>query len=111
ANKERLIIDVGRKTPSGGTNIYGALDLALQLAGRGAFDPYYEANFDTIYFLTDGQPSTGEVTDTREINRRVAEANKLRKIVINAISFGERNQMTFLDHLARDNGGEHIHVE
>jgi len=111
ANKERLIIDVGRKTPSGMTNIHGALDLALQLAGRGTFDPYYEANFDTIYFLTDGMPSAGEVTDTREINRRVAEANKLRKVVINAISFGERNQMAFLDHLARDNGGEHIHVE
>jgi hypothetical protein len=97
--------------PQGGTNIYGALDKGLEFAGRGLYDKYYAAAFDTIYVITDGAPSVGEVIDKDEIRRRVREANKLRKLAIHCVTFGEKNDTDFLRLLAEENGGRHIHIE
>ncbi|MCC6672114.1 MAG: VWA domain-containing protein [Planctomycetes bacterium] len=97
--------------PRGPTNLYGALDKAIDFAGRGVYDKYYAAAFDTLYVLSDGAPSYGEVTDRDEICRRVSEANRLRKIVVNTITFGEKNDTEFLKKMAEDNGGRHIHIE
>ena len=65
--------------PSGPTNLYGALRAALDFGGRGLYDRYYGAGFDTLYVISDGAPSAGEVVDKQEIRRRVREANQLRK--------------------------------
>ncbi len=97
--------------PSGPTNLYGALDKALGFGGRGLYDKYYEAGFDTMYVLSDGAPSWGDVTDQDEIRRRVRETNGLRKITIHCVTFGEKNATDFLRLLAEENGGRHIHVE
>jgi len=97
--------------PRGPTNLYGALDRALGFAGRALYDKYYEAGFDTIYILSDGAPTWGDVTDKDEIRRRVREANSLRKLSIHAVTFGELNDVEFLRKLAEENGGRHIHVE
>ncbi|MHC4852066.1 MAG: hypothetical protein ACYTF5_08615 [Planctomycetota bacterium] len=97
--------------PRGKTNLHGALDKAFRFGGRGVFDRYYEAGFDTIYILSDGAPTYGKVTDTDEILRLVAETNRLRRITINAITFGDKNEMLFMGKLAKENGGRHIHVE
>ncbi len=97
--------------PSGPTNLYGALDAALDFGGRGLHDKYYEAGFDTLYVLSDGAPSYGEITDRDEIRKRVREANGLRRIVINCITFGDQNETEFLRKLAEENGGRHVHVE
>jgi len=97
--------------PRGLTNLHAALDRAFDFGGRGLFDKHYQAGFDTIYILSDGAPTTGKVTDTDEILRLVNEVNRLRRITINAITFGNTNQMRFLGKLAKQNGGRHIHVE
>lgn len=97
--------------PAGPTNLYGALDKALDFAGRGLHDKYYEAAFDTLYVITDGAPSAGEVTDKEEIRRRVREANRLRKLTIHCITFGDKNDTDFLRPMAEENGGRHIHVQ
>ncbi len=98
-------------SPRGLTNLYGALDKAFDFGGRGLSDKYYQAGFDTIYILSDGAPTTGKVTDTDEILRLVNEVNRLKRITIHAITFGDINQMRFLGKLAEQNGGRHIHVE
>jgi hypothetical protein len=97
--------------PQGATNLYGALDKALGFGGRGLFDKYYETAFDTLYVLSDGAPSWGEVTDKDEIRRRVRETNALRRITINSVTFGDKNDTDFLRLMAEENGGRHIHVE
>jgi HEAT repeats/von Willebrand factor type A domain len=97
--------------PQGGTNLYGALSKALDFAGRGLYDKYYGAGFDTLYVITDGAPSVGEITDKQEIRRRVREANKLRKLTIQCVTFGDKNDTDFLRPLAEENGGRHIHIE
>lgn len=97
--------------PNGPTNLYDALQAALGFGGRGLYDKYYEAGFDTLYVISDGAPTAGPVTDKEEIRRRVREANDLRKITIHCITFGDQNDTAFLGPLAEENGGRHIHVE
>jgi Mg-chelatase subunit ChlD len=97
--------------PAGPTNLYDALDKALDFGGRGLHDKYYAAGFDTLYVITDGAPSTGPVVDKQEIRRRVRETNQLRRIAIHCITFGDKNDTDFLGPLATENGGRHIHVE
>ena len=97
--------------PQGTTNLYGALDKAFGFAGRALYDKYYEAGFDTIYVITDGAPCAGEVQDKDEIRRRVREANRLRRLTIHCVTFGNKNDTDFLIPLAEENGGRHIHIE
>ena len=97
--------------PAGMTNLYGALKVALGLGGRGLHDKYYELGYDTLYVLSDGAPTRGEVTDTNEILRIVKETNALRRLTINTITFGFLNEMIFLKKLALENGGRHMHVD
>jgi Mg-chelatase subunit ChlD len=97
--------------PDGPTNLYDALDKALDFGGRGLHDKYYAAGFDTLYVITDGAPTAGAVVDKDEIRRRVRETNRLRRIAINCITFGDKNDTDFLGPLATENGGRHIHVD
>ena len=97
--------------PQGPTNLYDALEAALGFGGRGLYDKYYAAGFDTLYVITDGAPSAGPVTDKQEIRKQVREANQLRKIAIHCVTFGNQNDTAFLKPLAEENGGRHIHVQ
>lgn len=89
---------------AGKTNTYGVLMEALDAAGRGAADEHYEVAVDTIFFLSDGRPSTGQFIDTNDILREVRNANELRKVVIHTIAIGEF-QKDFMRSLAEQNGG------
>jgi len=97
--------------PVGSTNLHGALNAALDFGGRGLFDKYYAAGFDTLYVISDGAPTAGAIVDKDEIRRVVREANQLRKVAINCITFGDKNDTDFLRGMAQENGGRHIHVE
>jgi von Willebrand factor type A domain/HEAT repeats len=92
----------------GGTNIYDALREAFRLAGIGGVDKAYQSNVDTIFFLTDGEPTQGEVLDTKEILRRVREWNKLSRIVVHAVGVGKDHDSAFLRRLAEENGGTYV---
>ena len=97
--------------PAGPTNLHGAMAKALDFAGRGIYDKYYKAGFDTMYVISDGAPTAGQVIDKAEIRRQVRETNNLRKIAIHCITFGDSNDTDFLRLLAKENGGRHVHVE
>ena len=89
---------------AGKTNTYGVLMQALDAAGRGKTDKYYEVDVDTIFFLSDGRPTVGDLVDPHDILREVRKANELRKVVIHTIAIGEF-QKSFMSTLARENGG------
>jgi len=97
--------------PSGPTNLYDAMNTALEFGGRGLQDKYYAAGFDTLYVISDGAPTAGPIVDKDEIRRRVREANQLRKLTIHCITFGDKNDTDFLGSMAAENGGRHIHIE
>ncbi len=59
---------------------------------------------DTVYFLSDGRPSTGKVVDQAEILDAVRRRNESYRLVINCIAIGEF-QKAFLKSLAQITGG------
>jgi Mg-chelatase subunit ChlD len=88
----------------GKTNTYGALMAGLDIAAPGETDKDYEVEVDTIFFLSDGRPTHGELVDVDDILTKVNEANELRKVVIHTIALGEF-QKSFMERLAKENGG------
>ncbi|MCB9905384.1 MAG: HEAT repeat domain-containing protein [Planctomycetes bacterium] len=88
----------------GKTNTYGALMTGLDIAAPGEQDKGYEVEVDTIFFLSDGRPTHGELVDVDDILKKVKEANELRKVVIHTIAIGEF-QKSFMERLAKENGG------
>jgi DNA-directed RNA polymerase subunit L len=91
--------------PAGGTNIYGALKLALELAGADGGDEWSEPRIDTIFLLTDGRPSIGVTTDPQEILDFVADRNASAGIVIHTIGLSGAQDAYLLSKLAEQNGG------
>lgn len=63
-----------------------------------------ENPIDTVFFLSDGRPSTGKHTDTAVILDEVRRLNDRYKIVFHSIAIGEF-QKEFLRGLAETNGG------
>ncbi|MCB9833480.1 MAG: HEAT repeat domain-containing protein [Planctomycetes bacterium] len=100
---------VAGKEAGGGTNIHEPLVRAFDLAGRGAKDKEYgEVSVDTIFFLSDGQPTAGAVTDPEDILREVTQLNKLRKVQIHTIGVGRDHHREFMRVLAESSGGQYI---
>jgi HEAT repeat protein len=82
----------------GGTNLYGALK-----------DAFTDPDVDTIFVMSDGEPSVGAVVDPLLIREEVAAWNAHRGIVINTIGIG--GQFQVLEWLAEDSGGIHVKYE
>lgn len=79
----------------GPTNVYAGLRLAMA-------DP----EVDTIFLLTDGQPSSGPVVDQDALLREVATWNLGRVVRIHTVAIGGKSR--FLERLAEQSGGEHV---
>jgi len=90
---------------NGGTNIYGALKLGLELAGADGGDEWSAPEIDTIFLLTDGRPSVGLTTDPEEILDFVREQNQNAGIVIHTIGLSGAQDAYLLSKLAEQNGG------
>jgi len=88
---------VTRQRAVGGTNLFDGLALAFR-------DPLV----DTIYVLSDGQPSAGSITDPEEIRMEVRHRNRQRRIQIFSVSVGRKSAL--LKQLAEDGGGEYVEV-
>jgi hypothetical protein len=83
---------IQRLGAGGGTNLYDSV--------REVFE---DKDVDTIFILSDGEPTTGEVIDPFRIREDVARWNKHRKVKINTIAIG--GNLEVLEWLAKDAGG------
>jgi HEAT repeat protein len=84
----------------GKTNTYDALVAALTEE-----DPEQQA--DTVFFLSDGQPSTGKYVDPGDILREVRNLNAVRRVVIHTIALGQFDK-SLMRRLAEENGGSFV---
>jgi len=66
-----------------------------------------KSNLDTVFFLSDGRPSTGKLVDTHEIREAVERLNESYKIVFHCIAIGDFEK-SFLKYLAERNGGIYV---
>lgn len=94
-NKEELITKVDRLAIGGGTNIHDALETA-----------YRDPEIDTIYLLTDGEPSAGAITNVDEIADEVRRWNQTRQVVIHSVAIGSESKL--LQRLAKESGGTYV---
>ncbi|MGE3171482.1 MAG: HEAT repeat domain-containing protein [Planctomycetota bacterium] len=96
--KERVLARVDAvEVGWSGTNIHAALEAAFA-------DP----DVDTIYLLTDGQPTVGTVVDPAAIADQVRRWNLSRQITVHGVSLGEKSAL--LRRLADESGGQYVFV-
>lgn len=94
--------------PSGETNTWGALEAAFS-----------DVNCDTIYILSDGYPTEGEVTIPEVIAMRIRNLNRHRGIMIHTIAFlagkheieDKEAARRMMKELAEGNGGFFKEIE
>ncbi len=96
-NRRTLLEDIETVQHKGGTNLFDGVEFA-----------YDDPEIDTIYLLTDGQPSGGRFVEPSEIVEEVRLMNRTRQIVIHCISIGQRS--TLLQDLATLTGGTYKEV-
>lgn len=94
--KEALAI-VARLQPRGSTNIFDALELA-----------FAHKEVDTIFLLSDGDPTNGRIIDPDDILVEIRRANRTRKIQLHTIAFAPS---PFLRALAEQNGGRYVEIK
>jgi len=91
----------------GKTNTYEALMTALDAkSAQAGYDTDLGSPVDTIFFLSDGDPTAGEVTEIDRILAAVRRVNALRKIKIHTINIGRNVRgKLMMAALARENDG------
>jgi HEAT repeat protein len=98
SNKDEAKKYVATLGAGGATNLYDALKQAFS-------DP----DVDTIFVLSDGEPTAGEVVDPTLIRDRVKTWNEKRRIVLHTIAVGGSFQV--LEWIAADSGGTHKKIQ
>ncbi len=92
-------------TADGGTNIYEALQKAFgTLQQKTGYYPH-DRSPDTIFLLSDGMPTVGEITDSETLLDVITRINKIRQTTIHTIGVGKEG-VPFLKPLAAQNRGE-----
>jgi HEAT repeat protein/uncharacterized protein YegL len=84
-----------------GTASYDALETAMSFDG------------EVIYFLTDGAPVGGKITNPPDIVRTITRANQFNRMTINSLGIGVDTPVfdSFLSTLAQQNFGEYQRVD
>jgi len=98
----------------GQTNTYLALMTALGeppegKGGAGFVTATPKSPLDTIFFLTDGEPTVGKSVDMREIRNEVRRVNGYRGVQIHVIYVGEYGGED-MEKLAHENGGVFVSI-
>jgi hypothetical protein len=97
--------------PEGETNFHGALKAALGLHEKATTTARLEDIPDTVYFLTDGRPTDGEITSMPELVSWFAHLNRFAKVELHIIALGELNvDLPSLEALAQAGNGVLVHV-
>jgi HEAT repeat protein len=95
--REAALTWVERLGAAGATNLYDVLELAFE-----------DKEVDTMFVLSDGEPTAGAIIDPHRIRKEVAVWNEHRHVKIHTIAIG--GNLEILEWLATDSGGNHIRI-
>ena len=102
---------IERLEPRGETNFHGAIRAALGLHEKSIDDARLEDAPDTVFFLTDGRPTKGEITAMPELISWLEQVRRFARVDLHVIALGDLNvDAPQLALLARAGGGTFIHV-
>jgi hypothetical protein len=118
SNVEAAIARITAEQPSGDfgrqlfrTNYVDALRLLLDEKEGLAPSGEFRDTPDTAFFLTDGKPTVGDITDPEVLLSWFAERNRFTRVHFNVITFGsQETNDRFLRRLAEENGGRFVMV-
>lgn len=88
---------VERLGASGATNLYDTMQ-----------EVFTDTDADTVFVLSDGEPTNGAVIDPHRIRQDVAFWNAHRKVKIHTIAIG--SSLEILEWLATDSGGTYLQM-
>jgi hypothetical protein len=92
---------------AGETNYYGALKAALDIGDDPDTNPDFKATPDTIAFLTDGEPTKGDILDADVILEWYTGLNRYARVTTHTITFGTVGvDVPLLRGMAERNGGK-----
>jgi hypothetical protein len=92
------------------TNYVDVFRLLLDVKKEG-IGPAFTDTPDTVFLLTDGKPSAGDITDSDTLLGWFREYNRFARIRVNVITFGKlESNPEFLRRPATENGGRFIEV-
>lgn len=97
ATRKEALEWIARLGASGATNLYDSVKMAFE-----------DKDVDTIFIMSDGEPTNGEVIDPHRIREDVAFWNRHRRIKINTIAIG--GNLEVLEWLAKDAGGTYVQM-
>lgn len=109
-NKSAALRQIDKYRTLGGTNIFSSLQAAFDLAqdqldSKGSDHPAP----DTIFLLTDGEPSVGSLTDVALLLEYVAERNRVLGLRFQCIALTRSAAARdFLARLAKRSGGQYV---
>jgi hypothetical protein len=92
--------------PEGATNIFDALILSMEIAAPPAKGR--EPGADTIFFMTDGFPTAGRVTDPHQIIDEITRRNRVLGVTVHVVGVSKEQNSAFLLNLAKRNGGRYV---
>jgi hypothetical protein len=110
SNKGRAISLIRNATPDKETNYYDTFLEVFGLQPDEPPGPRFRKTADTMFFLTDGQPTVGDITSTDELLSWFREHNRFAQLRCHVIAFGTKGlDLHFLTTLAKENSGKFIH--
>jgi hypothetical protein len=95
--RKQALVWIDRLGASGGTDLYDAVKQAFE-----------DKEVDTIFIMSDGEPTNGEIIEPSRIREQIAFLNKHRHVKINTIAVG--GTFEILEWLAQDAGGSHVRI-
>jgi len=109
--KDSAISAIRNAAIGGQTNHYDALKEILQMrGGAGGWSPDFGDTPDTIFFLTDGTPTDGEITKADELLGWLRERNRFARLRVHVIAMGNTGvDLNYLRRLAEENEGTFLH--
>ena len=118
-NRSKAIKYLARLTPTGlassgpgrgATNTFEALNASFGLFKGDEFDKKtFKTDADTVFFLSDGQPSVGRITQPQELLDYFLTVNKRAELVFHTISFGASNR-ALMEAIANSSGGQAVRI-
>ncbi|MEE8107212.1 MAG: HEAT repeat domain-containing protein [Planctomycetota bacterium] len=91
------------------TNTYGALLAAFGLADEAVPNWKRRTKVDTIFMVTDGVPTTGEIIEPPKLVRAITDMNRARGVTIHLVCF-DKIAARQLSGIATNNGGQVVIV-
>ena len=111
---ENAISAVKNVQPNGQTNYYDALRAILGMEDGeigGGWRAAFADTPDTLFFLTDGTPTDGEITKADELLSWFNERNRFARLRVHVIAMGNTGvDLEFLSKLAKTNDGFFVHM-